>query len=99
MPVEVTPRPNQPDWHFPTQLFVEPMQKVATGTGGRYFHGGTKEMLTQVFMEIARLERTPLETESIQQRKYYRYPINLAVGSLYIVALFMRVVFLRRPLK
>lgn len=98
-PVEVMPRPSQPDWHFPTQLFEEPMQKIAADTSGRYFHGATKEMLSEVFMEIARLERTPLETESIQQRKYYRYPVNLAVGGLYLVALLTRVIFLRRPLK
>lgn len=99
-PIEVFPNPiKQPDWHFFSKLNEETLKSIALAAGGKYFHAAGNEALIQVFQELSHLERTPLETDKVFQRRYLRYPINLASAGIFVVIMIMRVLFIRRPLK
>jgi Ca-activated chloride channel family protein len=98
--IEVRPDPkNQPDWFFTTKLIEAPMKEIAQVTLGRYFHAANKEIMSDIFIELSRLERTPLEIDRLQQKKYARFPLNASVAGLFTLSIILRVLFLRRPLK
>jgi len=61
------------------------LQKIAQRTGGRFYRATDPDALTQVFAEIDRLERTPL-----QVKRYVRYQESfqaLAWAALLLVAM------------
>lgn len=98
--VVVKPDPKiQPDWSFTSKLVEAPLIEIAQMASGRYFHALNDDLLIQIFQEISRLERTPLEVDKIQQKKYYRFQVNVILGLLFFLALLIRTLFLRRPMK
>lgn len=98
--ITVYPDPEKsPDWFFDSRLVEEPLQKIAEQTGGRYFHAKGKEVLSEIFNEIAKLEQTPLKTEQFKQKKYKRHNLVLWSAVLFFVSLLLRTAFIRRPLK
>lgn len=97
--IRVQPDPKQTDWFFNSKLVEEPLQRIAKATGGIYYHAKTAEILHEVFDEISRLEQTPLEVEKIHQKKYFRQGLNLLAAILFVLALILNVLFIRRPLK
>jgi Ca-activated chloride channel family protein len=98
-PVTVVPDPSDPDWNFETRLVEEPLIAIANASGGRYYTAGSGDILAKVFDELSRLERTPLQVGHVRQKKYSRYPLILAVASLFAATLASRALFLRRPLR
>lgn len=98
--IEVFPRPTtMPEWHFFSKLNEETLKSVAAAAGGQYFSAATNDALTQVFQQISLLEKTPIDTNKVYQRRYLRYPLNFLAGILFVVIIIMRVIFIRRPLK
>lgn len=97
--IQVVPDPDNPDWSFDSRLVEEPLKKIAQETGGQYFHAINNRILNEIFTEIAKLEQTPLKVDQLQQKKYFRYPVNLMLCFLFVVSIILRVLFLRRPLK
>jgi len=97
--ITVTPNPNQPDWNFPSQLVEQPLKDIAEKTNGQYFHASGNTILNQIFQEISRLEQSPLEIDRIYQKRYHRYPLNVAISILFIMTLLIQVLMIRRPLK
>lgn len=99
-PIEVIPRPTtMPSWRFYSRLNEETLKSVAAAAGGKYFSAAGNDALIKVFQEISVLEKTPLDTDKVFQRRYYRYPLNLASGAIFALVIILRVVFIRRPLK
>ena len=97
--IRVVPDPKRPSWFFDTKLVEEPLKVIAKETDGQYFHAKNNDLLVQVFNEISRLEQTPLEIDRISQHKYLRYPLNVLISVLFLLAILLRVLLIRRPLK
>ncbi|OVE80569.1 hypothetical protein BVY03_06010 [bacterium K02(2017)] len=97
--ITVNPDIDDPEWNFTTKLIEEPLIKIASTSNGKYFHASNNAALNEIFVEIAKLEQTPLEINKFKQKKYYRYNLNLSIGTLFILALIIKSIFIRRPLK
>jgi len=97
--ITVRPNPSQPDWHFTTKLVEQPLREIAQKTDGQYFHAAGNTILNEIFQQISRLEQSPLQVDLIYQKKYHRYPINVAVCGLFIITFLIQVLLIRRPLK
>jgi len=99
-PVEVQPFPvKDPKWTFSTKLVEEPLKEIAVQAGGQYFHASNDAVLIEIFNELSRLERTPLEVDRVSQKKYKSADFNIIIACLFVTALLLKVIFLRRPLK
>ncbi len=72
------------------------LREIATTTGGRYFRADDPGILTQVFREIDRLEKRPLETKVFFAYRE-RFPeLLLAVLALGFLELILRATVLRQ---
>ena len=67
--------------NLPVEIDEALLTDVARATGGRYFRATDSESLRQVFEEINRLEKTPVE-QVIYRRFEEAYRLPLALGLL-----------------
>lgn len=97
--IDVYPDPQDKSFSFKSQLVEAPLEKIAQITGGQYYHAVNQQILQQIFIEISKLEQTPLEIDRVSQKKYERFPFNLTAALCFIAAFILQVLFIRRPLR
>ncbi len=97
--ITVEPDPTNPSWTFETRLFEEPMKEIAALTQGSYFQAKDETALNEIFVQIQKLEESPLEVDRVSQKKFATYPLNLSATVLFCLATLGKVLWLRRPLK
>ncbi len=72
------------------------LREIAATTGGRYFRADDVGILTQVFREIDRLEKRPLETKVFFSYREHFPDLLLAVLTLGLLELILRATVLRQ---
>lgn len=81
-----------------TQVSIDEatLRKIADRTGGQYFRATDNASLRQIYAQIDRLERAPLEEERFTEyHQYYGWFVAIAMG-LAVAALLLRGTVLRR---
>ncbi len=102
-PVEVSvygrPFINTNDEVLKTSLDDTQLRAIAEAAGGRYSLAPDLEVLTTIFNDLARLERTPIEVERFAVRTSWGPRIAGVTLCLFAVWLWMSAFELRRPLR
>lgn len=75
---------------MPVQIDETLLQKIATETGGRYFRATSNETLRNVYSEIDRLEKTPLDINSYRQHRELFHPWLTAALLLILLEFMLR---------
>jgi len=81
-----------------TSLDDTRLRQITVTAGGRYFRAKNAGVLANIFAELSRLERSPLEVETFHVRKYYASWLALPLIVVFLVWLLLRGFVLRRPL-
>ena len=82
-----------------TSLDDTRLKSITETAGGRYFRAKTIHVLADIFSELARLERSPLEIETLHIRKYYTSSFALVLFLLFLSWLSLGGFVVRRPLR
>jgi len=82
-----------------TSLDDRRLKSITEAAGGRYFRAKTIHVLADIFAELARLERSPIEVETLRVRKYYTSSIALVLLFVFMSWLFLAGFAVRRPLR
>jgi len=75
------------------------LRDIAHIAGGRYFRAKNVDILMEIFNEISRLEKTPLEIETFTIRKYFRPELGLIILLFFTLYIILEGLLLRRPLR
>lgn len=75
------------------------LRTIADVSGGSYYRAHEVDVLEEVFIELSRLESTPLEVQLVDMRRYVTDLLALAALPLFAITLFLGGVRLRRPLR
>lgn len=82
-----------------TQLDDTQLKKITETAGGNYYRAKNVDVLADIFTELARLERTPLEVKVLRTRKYFTSSLALAVFVVFFAWLALMGFAVRRPLR
>ena len=83
---------------MPVQIDEALLQKIATETGGKYFRATNNQTLKNVYNDIDRLEKTPIEAKSYRQQQERFHPWLLAALLLILLEFILRqTIFQVRP--
>ena len=80
-----------------TKLNDENLKKITETAGGRYLRAKDQDTLARIFEELARLERSPLETREIITRVFHTSKIALVIALFFLLRLALHGFFIRRP--
>ncbi len=75
------------------------LRTIAELAEGRYYRASEVDALEEIFLELSRLERTPLEIRLVDIRRYLTDRVALALLPLFALCLYLGGVRLRRPLR
>ena len=81
-----------------TRLDDEQLKTIAREGQGLYLRARSADILSEIFNELARLETTPLRSESLRLRTYYTAQASAGAAALFMLWLLMGM-FLRRPFR
>ncbi len=81
-----------------TQLDDKQLKAIAQEGDGRYLRARSAGILSEIFGELARLETTPLRSESFRLRDYYTAQASAGAAALFMLWLLLGM-FLRRPFR
>jgi Ca-activated chloride channel family protein len=102
-PVEVwvhgEPFVNTADEVLTTSLDDAQLRTVAAAAGGRYWRAESLAVLTSVFEDLARLERTPLEATVMTVEKPLAPELALVPAAAFAAWALLTCLVLRRPLR
>lgn len=79
-----------------TTIDTETLKKIASMTGGKFFRATDADMLSEVFTEIERLEKSKLEVNNFTRADENYMPWAWAALALFSVVLLIRYTILRR---
>ncbi len=75
------------------------LRTIAELAEGRYYRASEVDALEEIFVELSRLEATPLEVRLVDIRRYLTDLVALALLPLFAISLYLGGVRLRRPLR
>lgn len=75
---------------MPVQIDEALLQKIASETGGKYFRATDNQTLKNVYNDIDRLEKTPIEASSYRQQQERFHPWLLAALLLIMLEFLLR---------
>ena len=81
--------------NMPVVIDEATLQKIASTTGGRYFRATGNRVLSEIFEEIDRLEKTEMDVKNFTQTEDDYMPWALAAFILFAGALLLRSTLLR----
>ena len=81
--------------NMPVVIAEATLQKIASTTGGRYFRATGNRVLSEIFEEIDRLEKTEMDVKNFTQTEDDYMPWALAAFILFAGALLLRSTLLR----
>ena len=82
-----------------TSLDDTQLQNIAGAARGKYFRAKSAGVLSEIFSELSRLEKSPLEIKSLRTRKYFTPHLALPIFFCFFAWLGLTGFVLRRPLK
>lgn len=81
--------------NLPVVIDEPTLQKIADMTGGQYFRATSASVLSDIFEQIDKLEKTKMDVKDFAQTEDYYLPWAIAALALYGLALLMRLTVLR----
>ena len=85
-----------PSTSMETKIDEESLKSIASATGGKYFRATSNRMLSDVFEEIDKLEKTRLDVTRYSQTEENFMPFLVLALCLFCVELLMRYLLIRR---
>ena len=79
----------------PVQIDERLLQRVAAGTGGRYYRATDNQSLQDIYAEIDQLEKSRVEVSSFRQVSELFFPLALAAGLCLLLELLLRATVFR----
>lgn len=81
--------------NLPVVIDEPTLQKIADMTGGQYFRATSASVLSDIFEQIDKLEKTKMDVKDFAQTEDYYLPWAIAALVLYGLVLLMRLTVLR----
>ncbi len=82
-----------------TRLDEKALEHLVEIAGGRYHRAQDTDELEQVFLDLARLQSSPLELQTIERRRSLAPPVAMIALFLFGAYVTLSAVVLRRPLR
>jgi Ca-activated chloride channel family protein len=79
----------------PVQIDEQLLQRIASGTGGRYYRATDNKSLQAIYAEIDQLEKSTVEISSFRQVSELFFPLALAAGICLLLELLLRATVFR----
>ena len=83
--------------HLHTKLDDTQLKIITEAGGGHYYRARNEALLADIFSELARLERTPLEVRKIRTRRTYAATLSGVVAALFFAFVGLYGFYIRRP--
>jgi Ca-activated chloride channel family protein len=81
--------------NMPVEIDEPILREIASKTGGKYFRATDNDKLTQVYLEIDKLEKSKIDVRQFTRKEEKFLPIALLAFALAGVELILRSIFLR----
>ena len=83
---------------MPVDIDEDTLQKIASGTGGKYYRADNTERFQAIYTEIDKLEKTEKEVKKyVQHRELFGWAIAPGLGLLLLETLLRHTLFRRLP--
>ncbi|MEM7586635.1 MAG: VWA domain-containing protein [Acidobacteriota bacterium] len=82
-----------------TSLDDTQLKEIAAAADGQYFRAKEMDALAAIFDDLARLDTTPLEVETVEIRRSYAPALSVLIALLFAAWLLTDGFVLRRPLR
>lgn len=67
------------------------LHKIAKETGGKFYEANTKDEISEIYDSINKLAKSEIKTNKYEKKIYfYQYPLDVAIGLLFVLILLYR---------
>ncbi|MCB1157648.1 MAG: VWA domain-containing protein [Leptospiraceae bacterium] len=82
-----------------TSLDDTQLKTIAREAGGKFYRAKNSKVLEQIFDELSRMERTPIEIKKLSDKISYVPHISIGIFLLFSIWLILDGFFIRRPMR